>query len=599
MDELLRPQKGRVAALKPTEYPTDEVDYLARGTGEMAGAKHAMAAPQGHVRRSQACALAALTLMLATLVALEVRLQRAPRGSETASALAVSLPNVPPISTMQTRSELPNLFQCEKLKTGIEVGVFQGGWSAYVLSRWPACERYVMIDPWLHQSNYADGANLPQEQQEGNLARAIKNTAPYRAKAQILRMPSPEAAVNFSSGSIDVIYIDGRHDFTSVRLDLAAWWRVLRPGGLLAGHDYVDADEERDFRRCTGLFASHPLFAPSCKSCGSGSACPADWGLQPDGSIEPRRRAVKSAVDEFAAAQHVQVQVTYKDETSSFFWESWVLRKPPLAISPKLAAALGGSRARELALRARLAVRPIPTFRTRVELLDIAAAERLTVAVEVGQPFLDELRLPPPWRGCTAYTQLLQRPAGGALPAASPAEQAASGGAAVSREYVDELRLAAARVPDGSVDFVWLSLTVGFSHTSLLEAMDRWWPKLRTGGLLAGPAYIEVPEMRDRAGCTGLVRIVDRWRALCRPVCTVAIRSAADALVAAGNASDDGQRCWPDLVTQPDGRLMPHGLRSAVDSFAANVSRQVQVSYRETTLPSTLPLFFTSWAIRS
>lgn len=322
-------------------------------------------------------ALVACSVALASLFVLETRMQRPSRVHET--AFVAWLPAVPPIRTLQTRAELPFLFEGERLRTGIEVGVFQGGFSRWVLSHWPSCTRYTMVDPWMHQSNYADGANLQQQGQEQNLARARANTAQFGGKAQILRMPSPQAAANFSDESTDVIYIDGRHDYTSVAADIAAWWRVLRPGGLLAGHDYVDADEEHDFRHCTGLFATHPLFAPDCRSCrGAGGAggCPVDWGVQPDGSAEPRRRAVKSAVDEFAAAHRVQVQVSYKDETSSFYWESWVLRKPlPLAVAPKLAAALGGSRAAELARRARPAVRPIPTFRTRLELLGLAAAE--------------------------------------------------------------------------------------------------------------------------------------------------------------------------------------------------------------------------------
>jgi hypothetical protein len=81
----------------------------------------------------------------------------------------------------------------------------------------------------------------------------------------------------------------------------------------------------------------------------------------------------------------------------------------------------------------------------------------------------------------------------------------------------------------------------------------------------------------------------------------VPIRSPVDAVAAAANASADEGRCLPDLSTQPDGTPIhpPRGLREAVDDFAARHGRQVQVSYRETTLPSALPLFFTTWAVRA
>lgn len=34
-----------------------------------------------------------------------------------------------------------------------------------------------------------------------------------------------------------------RHDYCGVHEDLAAYWPKLRSGGILAGHDYLDAPE--------------------------------------------------------------------------------------------------------------------------------------------------------------------------------------------------------------------------------------------------------------------------------------------------------------------------------------------------------------------
>ena len=41
------------------------------------------------------------------------------------------------------------------------------------------------------------------------------------------------------TGKIDAD-IDARHDYDSVKEDLEAWFDKLRPGGIFAGHDYVD-----------------------------------------------------------------------------------------------------------------------------------------------------------------------------------------------------------------------------------------------------------------------------------------------------------------------------------------------------------------------
>ena len=39
---------------------------------------------------------------------------------------------------------------------------------------------------------------------------------------------------------MDFVYIDARHDYESVLEDLNAWFHKVKPGGILAGHDYAD-----------------------------------------------------------------------------------------------------------------------------------------------------------------------------------------------------------------------------------------------------------------------------------------------------------------------------------------------------------------------
>jgi predicted O-methyltransferase YrrM len=53
------------------------------------------------------------------------------------------------------------------------------------------------------------------------------------------RCESVAAAEAFEDRSLDFIFLDARHTFDAVCQDLSAWWPKLRPGGLLAGHDYA------------------------------------------------------------------------------------------------------------------------------------------------------------------------------------------------------------------------------------------------------------------------------------------------------------------------------------------------------------------------
>lgn len=64
---------------------------------------------------------------------------------------------------------------------------------------------------------------------------------------------------------------------------------------------------------------------------------------------------------------------------------------------------------------------------------------------------------------------------------------------------------AAAEIPDGSLD--WVFIDANHSYRAVLEDMDAWWPKLKSGGLLSGhdynhdtkwPHFIEVKPAVDR-----------------------------------------------------------------------------------------------------
>ncbi|WCJ22487.1 S-adenosyl-L-methionine-dependent methyltransferases superfamily protein [Euphorbia peplus] len=87
----------------------------------------------------------------------------------------------------------------------------------------------------------------------------MQNVAYWNATESVLPVP-------FSTGSAldklcewgvfgDLIEIDAGHDFNSAWADINRAYRILKPGGVIFGHDYFTAADNRGVRRAVNLFA--------------------------------------------------------------------------------------------------------------------------------------------------------------------------------------------------------------------------------------------------------------------------------------------------------------------------------------------------------
>eukprot|EP01012_Entosiphon_sulcatum_P033926 TRINITY_DN4295_c0_g1_i1.p1 TRINITY_DN4295_c0_g1~~TRINITY_DN4295_c0_g1_i1.p1 ORF type:complete len:274 (+),score=44.21 TRINITY_DN4295_c0_g1_i1:29-850(+) len=226
--------------------------------------------------------------------------------SDLASAGANSKKPVRFIPPFKKREDLGNIAQREGFTVGVEVGVQQGLFASSLLERWHACNLYYCVDAWRHQPNYDDVANVPQRRQDELYNQTVRRMDVFRKRGvdvRVLRMWSSEAAAVIPNGSVDMVYVDARHDYEGVKDDLHMYWPKLRTGGILAGHDYIDVAE---------------MAAPERQRWGK-----QDWAVNPDGTRRTDGKAVRSAVNEFAAQHGRQVMVTYEDG----YFPSWVMRK--------------------------------------------------------------------------------------------------------------------------------------------------------------------------------------------------------------------------------------------------------------------------------
>ncbi|TSC55435.1 MAG: hypothetical protein G01um101418_919 [Parcubacteria group bacterium Gr01-1014_18] len=98
-----------------------------------------------------------------------------------------------------------------------------------------------------HEYKEADQLNIRQEF-EKNIARF--GIAEYMT---IIQSPTPEAAAKIADGSVDLVFIDAGHTLEAAKGDIALYRTKLKPGGILAGHDWEIFESVRDAVHQSGL----------------------------------------------------------------------------------------------------------------------------------------------------------------------------------------------------------------------------------------------------------------------------------------------------------------------------------------------------------
>lgn len=154
----------------------------------------------------------------------------------------VEIPNV-------DRNDLAKIFNELGFKVGIEVGVERGYYSEVLCKANPDATIYG-VDPWesLEMCINNQPEKRTQNHSSQNRCNRIFNEAKLRLSVypnyKFIKSYSIDAANQFADNSVDFVYIDANHEYTQVLNDLRIWERKIRPGGVVSGHDYYDADTD-------------------------------------------------------------------------------------------------------------------------------------------------------------------------------------------------------------------------------------------------------------------------------------------------------------------------------------------------------------------
>lgn len=130
---------------------------------------------------------------------------------------------------------------------GAEIGVFAADLSRILLSRNDLS--LIMVDSWeCHDEDgeYAKSddfhAKLSQEKQNAYYELSKNRVSTFGDRATIYRKRSVDAAQMVQDGSLDFVFIDADHTYEGVKSDLNSWFKKLKKGGILSGHDFKNTD---------------------------------------------------------------------------------------------------------------------------------------------------------------------------------------------------------------------------------------------------------------------------------------------------------------------------------------------------------------------
>ncbi|KEH18596.1 putative S-adenosyl-L-methionine-dependent methyltransferase [Medicago truncatula] len=157
-----------------------------------------------------------------------------------------------------------NLIRKVKPKIIVEVGTFLGASAVHMAEltqRFGLKTQILCIDDFRGWAGFRDKfKNIPSLNGDVLLYyQFLMNVVSYNHTGSVLPVP-------YSSGSAltklcewgvwaDLVEIDAGHDFLSAWSDINRGFRILRPGGVIFGHDYFTAADNKGVRRAVDLFA--------------------------------------------------------------------------------------------------------------------------------------------------------------------------------------------------------------------------------------------------------------------------------------------------------------------------------------------------------
>jgi hypothetical protein len=142
---------------------------------------------------------------------------------------------------------------------GVEVGVHEGDHALSLLENLDIKKLYL-IDPWEYYKEYEGDYKGYMDVQITGLPDAEKVTRrrmiKYENQVEIIKSFSSKC-LNQIPDNLDFVYIDANHNYKFITEDMRNFWKKVRVGGIMGGHDYYNGYQRMcdDVIRAVGEFA--------------------------------------------------------------------------------------------------------------------------------------------------------------------------------------------------------------------------------------------------------------------------------------------------------------------------------------------------------
>lgn len=118
-------------------------------------------------------------------------------------------------------------------KRVVEIGTFLGGSALEILAGMPEDGHLLTIDTYRATPLYHVNGQAPDRSLVGLVADRLDDS-----RVTVICGAGQNVAPFVGDGTLDMVFLDGAHDYEGVKRDLRLWMPKLKPDGIMTGHDY-------------------------------------------------------------------------------------------------------------------------------------------------------------------------------------------------------------------------------------------------------------------------------------------------------------------------------------------------------------------------